>query len=236
MQLFGFLLCGAVVGWTKCTQIQNANCLHSKEMSDNNTEGMITLSLSPIPSPVPQIVTIDSDSNEPTMFNGVGWQPPIIPPRMNDPNLLPNSFKILATMAAAHPTAERQDANYSPQSPELTEPPPISTPTMNLSTIEGWETAQTTTDDNTFYSDDGPRRLYLLLSSPFPNRHLANWNENWALESPSQERRSVAARFRGLWTVAPWTGGHPTFVVNKLMTRDWKLHTCIFHCLYLNDT
>ena len=31
---------------------------------------------------------------------------------------------------------------------------------MNLSTIEGWETPHTTTDDNTFYSAGEPRRVY----------------------------------------------------------------------------
>ena len=147
---------------------------NSKELSDNNSQEIITLSLSPIPSSEPQIVTIDSDSNEPTMPNGLGWQLPIIPPRLNDLNLLPNSFNILAIMEVAHPTAEGFDANYSPQSPELTKRPPISTPTMNLSTTEGWETPHTTTDDNTFYSNDVTRRFYFLLSSPSPNRHLAS--------------------------------------------------------------
>ena len=32
---------------------------------------------------------------------------------------------------------------------------------MNVSTIEGWETPHTTTDDNTFYSSENePRRVY----------------------------------------------------------------------------
>ena len=36
---------------------------------------------------------------------------------------------------------------------------------MNLSTIEGWETPHTTTDDNTFYPSEGePRRVYWDLS------------------------------------------------------------------------
>ena len=39
---------------------------------------------------------------------------------------------------------------------------------MNLSTIEGWETPHKTTDDNTFYSDDEPRRNYFLPSCPSP--------------------------------------------------------------------
>ena len=31
---------------------------------------------------------------------------------------------------------------------------------MNLRTIDGWETPNTTTDDNTFYSKDEPGRVY----------------------------------------------------------------------------
>ena len=31
---------------------------------------------------------------------------------------------------------------------------------MNLTTIDGWETPQTTTDDNTFYSENQPRRVH----------------------------------------------------------------------------
>ena len=37
--------------------------------------------------------------------------------------------------------------------------------TMKLSTIEGWETPHTSTDITTFYSEDGPRRVYWDTSS-----------------------------------------------------------------------
>ena len=37
---------------------------------------------------------------------------------------------------------------------------------MNVSTIEGWDTTYTTTDDNTFYSSENkPRRVYWDISS-----------------------------------------------------------------------
>ena len=53
----------------------------------------------------------------------------------------------------------RADDAFSPQSPEPSIPSPISTPPMNVSTIEGWDTTHTTTDDATFYTDDEPRRV-----------------------------------------------------------------------------
>ena len=95
-------------------------------------------------------------------------QQPIVPPSFNDLNLPPNPFKLLPTMAVANPKAGGHDGNYSPQSLEHSEPSPISTPPMNLSTIEGRETPHTTTDDITFYCDDETRRIYFLPSSPSP--------------------------------------------------------------------
>ena len=109
--------------------------LNSTEMSGNNTRKMITLSS--IASPGPQIVTIDSDSKEQTMPFRFGRQLPNIPPIVSDLNLAPNPFDILATKVVANPRAEIHDENYSPQSPEPSEPSPISTPPMNLSTIKG---------------------------------------------------------------------------------------------------
>ena len=157
---------------------------NSTKMSDNDTREIIPISS--IAPAEPQIVTIDSDSNEPTMPYGFGRQLPIIPPSLNDQNLPPNPFNILSTMAPVNPTRDGHDNIYSPQSPEPSDPSPISTPPMNLSTIDDWETPHTTTDDNTFHSEDEPRpvhwtsplnetfhsegeprRIY-LLSSPCP--------------------------------------------------------------------
>ena len=109
-----------------------------------------------VASPEPQLVTINSDSNEPTLPYGFVHQNPIVPPNLNDLNLPPNLFNVLATVAVI-----RQDEEDSLQSPEPSDPSPICTPPMNVSTIEGWETPHTTTDDNTFYLSEGePRRVY----------------------------------------------------------------------------
>ena len=119
-----------------------------------------TIKISTVASPEPQIVTIESVSNEPISPYGFGNQHPIVPSSLNDLNLSYNPFNVLATMAVIQP-----DEEYSPQSQEPSNPSPISTPPMNLSTIEGWETPHTTTYENTFYSEDEPRRVYWHISS-----------------------------------------------------------------------
>ena len=138
--------------------------INSTEISGDDTREMI--SISSIASPGPQIVTIDDDSNEPTMPYDFGRQLPIVPPSLNDLNLPPNSFNILATIAAASKTEETNDDNYSPQSPDPSELCAISTPPMNVSAFNSWETSYITTDDDTFHSSDEPRRIYFLPSSP----------------------------------------------------------------------
>ena len=106
-------------------------------------------------------MTLDSDSNEPTFPYAFGAQHPIVPPSLNDLNLPPKRFNVLATMAVI-----QQDQEQSPQSPEPCDPSPISTPPMNVSTIDDWDTTHTTTDNNTFYSSDNdPRRVYWDLSA-----------------------------------------------------------------------
>ena len=119
-----------------------------------------TITISSVTSLEPRIVTKYSDSNEPTMPYGFGSQHPIVPPSLDDLNLPPNTFNVLDTMAVI-----KADAEYSPQSPEPSTPSPISTPPMNVSTIEGWETTHTTTDVASFYSDYEPRRVHWDLSS-----------------------------------------------------------------------
>ena len=131
-----------------------AAILNSTELSGAMARETITISS--VASPEPQIVTKDSDSTEPTLPYRLGKQNPIIPPSFNDLNLPHNPFNVLATVAVI-----QQDNEYSPQSPEPSDPSPISTPPMYVSTIEGWRTPHTTTDDNTFYSSEGePRRVY----------------------------------------------------------------------------
>ena len=104
--------------------------LNSTELSGSMARETITISS--VISLEPQIATIDSDSNEPTIPYGFGHQHPIMPPSLNDLNLPHKPFNVLATRAVI-----RQDEEYSPQSPEPSIPSPISTPPMNLSTIEG---------------------------------------------------------------------------------------------------
>ena len=116
-------------------------------------------SVSSIASPELRIFTIDDDSNESTMPYRFGRQLPIVPPSLNDLNLPPNPFNILNLLAVVTQTHDDNDG-YSPQSPEPSDPSPISTPPMNVSTFYSWETPHTTTDDNTFYSSDEPRRVY----------------------------------------------------------------------------
>ena len=116
--------------------------------------------ISSVASPEPQKVTIDSDSNEPTFPYAFGTQHPIVPPSLNDLNLPPNPFNVLATM-----TVVQQDQEDSPQSTETSDPSPISTPPMKSSTIEGWETQHTTRDENSFYSSENEaRRVYCDFS------------------------------------------------------------------------
>ena len=134
--------------------------LNSTEISGVMEREVITISS--VASPEPRIVTLDSDSNDPTIPYGFGNQQPIVPPSLNDLNLPPNPFNVLATMAVIPGNDE-----YSPQSPEPSIPSPISSPPMNVSAIEGrGETKHTTTDDSTFYlSQNGPRRVYWDISS-----------------------------------------------------------------------
>ena len=122
-------------------------------------------SISTIASPHPYIVTINDDSNEPTMPYGFGRQLPIVPPSVNDLNLPPNPFNILATMAVVHKTQNTHDDNYSPQSPEPSELSSISSPPMNNQHIQQLGDIITSTGDNTFYTSDEPRRVYWDLSS-----------------------------------------------------------------------
>ena len=140
--------------------------LNSIEISGDDTRELI--SISSIASPEPQIVTIDDASNEPTMPYGFGRQFPIFPPNLNDLNLPPNLFNILATMSIANNTEDANDNIYSPESPEPSEPSPISTPPTNVSDFNSWEMSYTTTDDDTFHSSDESRRIYFLPPSPPP--------------------------------------------------------------------
>ena len=116
--------------------------------------------ISSVEPPEPDIVTHDDDSNDPTSPYGFAVQQPSVPASLNHLNLLPNPFNILTAMTVVQQNPTQHDDNYSPQSPEPSDPSPVSTPPMNVSTIDGWETPHTTTVDNTIYSEDEPRRVY----------------------------------------------------------------------------
>ena len=85
-----------------------------------------TIKVSSIASPEPKMVTMVSDSNEPTFLCAFVIQHPTVPPSLNDFNLPPNPFNVLATVAVI-----QQDQEGSPQSPEPSDPSPISTPPLN---------------------------------------------------------------------------------------------------------
>ena len=157
-------------------------------MSGNNTREI--LSLSSIASHGPQNVTVDSGSNYQTMPYGFGRQLPINPPSLSDINLPPNPFNILAT-----------DKNNITHSLAPSKPSPISTPRRNLSTIEGWETPHTTSDDKIFYSVNEPVELIFTLKffTPLSTQKL---KRQLSLGISFPKSGGVAARLRGLWTLA----------------------------------
>ena len=141
--------------------------------------------MSSIASPELQIVTIDCDSIEPIIPYGFGRQIPIIPTRLNDLNLPPNPFNILATMAVVNPTEDGHDENYSPQSPEPSDQSPISAPPMNMSTFNISETPHSTTDNNTLHSEDEPRRVYWTTPLHETFHSEGEPRRNFTLSSPS---------------------------------------------------
>ena len=134
------------------------NILNSTERSDH--QAMRMPSTSTIASPQPHFVTLNDDSNQPTLPYGFGRRSPIVPPSLNDLYLPPNPFGILNTMEIIAQTRDDNNDRDSPESPEPSMPSPISTPPVNVSAFNSWETTHTTSNDDTFYSEDEPRRVY----------------------------------------------------------------------------
>ena len=118
-----------------------------------------TTTISSAVSPEPQIVTKEPVYKELTITYGFGNQHPIVPHSLIGLHLPPNPFYALATMTVIQP-----DDEFSPQSPEPSNASPISTPPMTMSTIEGWETPQPTTDEKNYF-EDVLRRVYWHISS-----------------------------------------------------------------------
>ena len=194
------------------------NILNSTELSEQH-KARIPSVLS-IASAEPRIFTIDDNSIEPTMPYGFGRQLPIVPPSLNDLNLPPNPFNILATMAVANNTEEANDDNYSPQSPEPSEPSPISTPPVNVSSFNSWETSYLTTNDDTSYSSNEPRRIYFLPPTPSPPPSPPRKIKKKIEPGNVLSKRwgSVAARLQSLRSDDPSSKGHPRSIKQELET------------------
>ena len=187
-----------------------------------------SITISSVASPEPQIVTIDSDSNEPTFPYAFGTQHPIVPPSLNDLNLPPNPFNVLATMAVI-----QQHQAVSPQSPRPSGPSPISTPPMNLSMIEGVGRRHTLLQTiivsiRLKTSLDGYTGTFLLtrqlnrmnpdesipLEAHFSHRHLhRDKREDWAWGCLFLKGGNVSAHLRGMRAT-------PSTKKDTLMLRD----------------
>ena len=143
--------------------------LNSTELSEHHATRMP--SIFTIASPQPYFFTISDDSNEPTIPYGFGRQLPLVPPILNDLNLPPNPFNILVTMAIANNNESTNDNNYSPQSPEPSAPSPLSTPPMNVSAFNRWETSYTTTYNDTFFQITSREENIFFLQALHCHRH-----------------------------------------------------------------
>ena len=157
------------------------NILNLMELSGFHRKEMPTISS--VASPEPGIVNLDDNCNDPNFPYGFGAQQPIVPPSLNNLNLPPNPFIILAAMTVVRQNPTQHDDNYSPQSLEPSGLSPISTPPMNVSTIDGWETQLM--DDNTFYSEDEPRRVYRTYPLDETLHSECEPRRNYLLSGPS---------------------------------------------------
>ena len=79
----------------------------------------------------------------------------------------------------------QHDEYYSPQSPEPFDPSPITTPPMNVSTIDGWQTPHTKTDDKIFYSEDDPRHIHWISPQDEPFHSESEPRRTYLLSSVS---------------------------------------------------
>ena len=96
------------------------NILNSTELSKIGTTDVPTVSS--VTSPERDIASLDDNSNDPTFPYGFGAQPTIALPSINDLNLPSNTFKISAAMTVVQQTPNQYDDNYSPRSPQPSEP------------------------------------------------------------------------------------------------------------------
>ena len=122
--------------------------------------------------------------------------------------------------------------NYSPQSPEPYELSPTLTPPMNVSTFDSLETSHTTTDDNTFYSDDERRKIYFLPSAPTPAPPPRKLKIKLSL---SKRKGSVAAHLRSLRLDDHLSKGYPRSIKQELETlKTFQTHLCTIKLVILS--
>ena len=189
--------------------------LNSTQLSQTHRAGMP--SVSSIASPEPQILTINDNSNEPTMPYGFGRQLPIVPPNLNDLNLPPNPINILATMELVNQTEDGNDDHYSPQSPESSEPSPepsepspTSTPPTHFRQLgdvlhdNRWKHVllRWWSPENIFFAINS----HPIAAAPKAEKKIEPGNVL------SKKKRSVAAHLRSLPTENPLSKGHPSTI------------------------
>ena len=137
--------------------------------------------ISSVASPEPQIVTIESNSNEPTIPYGHGWQVPIIPLSLIDFNLPLNPFNVMTCISLA-PITEAQlhhvEIDLSPIQEDVIDVTDISTPSMLVSSIR--ETSSDQTPGHSILTS--PDESHSLRPHR-PHRRLHdNKRKNWAWE------------------------------------------------------
>ena len=97
-----------------------SNVLISTELSETHTREMLTLSS--VTYPEPYIINTEADSKESTIPYGFGIQQPIVPPSLNDLNLPPNPFKLIATTVVIPADLIQHEEDYSPPITEAVRP------------------------------------------------------------------------------------------------------------------
>ena len=131
-------------------------------------------------------VTIESESNDPTICNGYGRQQPKISDNLNDLNLPTNSFNTPATIAVV-PTKAKQ--HIDKENPQWLVPSELSSIPKPLMAINLVNLLDTPSDVGTFYPDE--RRKTSLSSSTSPKPPLRQQNRKLNLKMSIPKRRGV---------------------------------------------
>ena len=206
---------------------------NSMELSGTHTREMPTISS--VASPVPDIVTLDDNSNDPKFSYGFGAQQPIVPPSPNDLNPPPSPFNNFATMAVVN---HGHDNNYSPiHRSHLIYRPSRHHAWIWVQLLVGKfrKPQLTTTISIRRTSQDeytGPlpwMKLSIRKANPdestcsqlhLRRQHPARWKGSWRWECPFQkevECRSMSAKTAEKWFPQQWT-----FQDRRLRTKNCK--------------